>query len=163
MKTGSPYPPQRSRGPTRPRLWQPVNPLVIPGWVLAVDVVLVVAACILTFVIKVPFVFVPAVVILVLFTAVATAAQRRRFLRLLEEHQGLICLRCHYPLSGLPSPGVCPECREPFEAGSLARIWGIWLQGIPRPGYGRWTEEQQIVLPTTKTARSGDRDTHGQN
>lgn len=163
MNTGSPYPPQRSRGPTRPRMWQPVNPLVIPGWVLAVDLVLVVAACILIFVIKVPFVFVPAVVIPVLFTAVATAAQRRRFLRLLEEHQGLICLRCHYPLSGLPSPGVCPECREQFEAGSLARIWGIWLRGVTGPLDAPEAAKAEIISTATPPAPSGGRDAHGQN
>jgi hypothetical protein len=144
-------------------LWQPVNPLVIPGWVLAVDLVLVVAACILIFVIKVPFAFVPAVVIPVLFTAVATVAQRRWFLSCSKSTRASSAFDATIPSAACRRPGVCPECREQFEAGSLARIWGIWLRGVTGPLDAPEAAKAEIISTATPPAPSGGRDADGQN
>jgi len=47
----------------------------------------------------------------------------------LRPHGGLICLRCHYPLTSLPPEGRCPECGLEFEAADVVRRWSWAYKG----------------------------------
>jgi hypothetical protein len=35
----------------------------------------------------------------------------------------LVCPHCGYPLAGLPSTGLCPECSRGYTASELERLW----------------------------------------
>ena len=47
----------------------------------------------------------------------------RRVKRRVLEHRGLICTACLFPLDGLASGGVCPECGTAYDFESTAEAW----------------------------------------
>jgi hypothetical protein len=108
-----------------------------PNWMLPVGIVMIGAATIAYSTLRLPGVGFVMLVVSIFGAGLVLEARRRRFRRWLERMDGLVCLRCHYPLGGLPSPGVCPECREPYEHGSLQRIWKLWQIGQRDPDEDR--------------------------
>ncbi len=48
---------------------------------------------------------------------------KRRVARVVKASDGRACWHCVYDLSGLPTPGVCPECGRPYEHDELRRRW----------------------------------------
>jgi hypothetical protein len=62
---------------------------------------------------------------------------RQRSIRYLKAHECLVCLTCRYPLSGVQSPGVCPECGAPFNTSATIIGWRRTypdLRGWPMSG-----------------------------
>ncbi|MFN0012708.1 MAG: hypothetical protein ACKVS8_13810 [Phycisphaerales bacterium] len=67
----------------------------------------------------------------VLFTAlgmgigivVIGAAESTRLTSRVRIARGRVCVKCHYTLAGLPAPGTCPECGEPFPEDGHAARW----------------------------------------
>ena len=45
-------------------------------------------------------------------------------------HGRFLCLNCHYPLTGLPNAGRCPECNYEYERATNERRWRSWEEGI---------------------------------
>lgn len=52
---------------------------------------------------------------------------RGRYRRFLIDHSWLICLRCGYVLTGLPSHHRCPECDLRFNSTELKKTWRSWI------------------------------------
>ena len=50
--------------------------------------------------------------------------------KLIRAHGRFLCLNCHYPLTGLPDTGHCPECEYPYERSTNERRWKSWEEGI---------------------------------
>jgi hypothetical protein len=50
-------------------------------------------------------------------------ARRSGAERMLREHQGFVCLFCHYPLTNLPDEGRCPECGTEYTRAETVEIW----------------------------------------
>jgi hypothetical protein len=48
---------------------------------------------------------------------------RRRSVRYLKAQNCQVCLTCRYPLQGIQSPGVCPECGVPFNTYATVIAW----------------------------------------
>lgn len=49
------------------------------------------------------------------------------------------CLRCGYPLEGIPAPGVCPECGLEFADGASTLVLaGVARSGSSGPAWRRW-------------------------
>lgn len=53
----------------------------------------------------------------------AMTIQSTRMSRTVRSVEGLACERCLHDLRGTPTPGACPECGTPFEAGALREKW----------------------------------------
>ncbi len=49
--------------------------------------------------------------------------QKRRWRRKILTLNYEACLRCAYPLRGLPPKHVCPECGEPYDIQDVRRSW----------------------------------------
>jgi hypothetical protein len=70
----------------------------------------------------------PLVVVLPQFLVIGIIAfiyqrAKRRVNRVVKASDGRACWYCVYDLSGLPSPGVCPECGRLYEHDDLRRRW----------------------------------------
>ena len=55
--------------------------------------------------------------------AVSVGVHDRRLVRRVRAARGRLCVRCHYTLAGLPAPGACPECGEPYPEDGHASRW----------------------------------------
>ena len=53
-----------------------------------------------------------------------------RMRKLIRTHGRFLCLNCHYPLTGLPEIGHCPECNYPYERAVNERRWRSWEEAI---------------------------------
>ena len=61
--------------------------------------------------------------------AIATVASVllvRSIRKKVRRHDGEVCVRCVYALSGLPAPGVCPECGTSFPSDRHRSMWKGW-------------------------------------
>lgn len=47
----------------------------------------------------------------------------RRLKRRLRQADGHLCPMCAYDLSGVATPGSCPECGTPFDAQKIRQAW----------------------------------------
>lgn len=120
-----------SHAPTKPsdgspRLWAPNSPFRTPILLWVAEFALFLAAMWLIFRIGYPLLMIPLFIAQACAGSLLVYHRSRSFLRLLRRHEHLLCLRCHYPLSGIGRQGVCPGCREPYEHDSLQRIWKHW-------------------------------------
>lgn len=52
----------------------------------------------------------------------------RRARRLIVKHKCELCMRCKYPLTGLPEQGSCPECGEPYTIEEARRHWAKFVK-----------------------------------
>ena len=59
------------------------------------------------------------------FAPLRARVVRRAVARVLSPHQGLVCLRCHYPLTRCPSVGQCPECGTLYTQAGVVEQWRI--------------------------------------
>ena len=52
---------------------------------------------------------------------------RKRYRRLIDEHDGLLCERCAYPIGSIPHDETgfvhCPECGQAVCKGEVAKMW----------------------------------------
>lgn len=56
--------------------------------------------------------------------------QVNRVRRLIRAHGRFMCLSCHYPLTGLPDAGRCPECDLPYERATTEKRWLEWERTV---------------------------------
>jgi hypothetical protein len=63
-------------------------------------------------------------------TAMSAAWARTHLDRMLADRKFLICTRCQYSLTGLPSPGTCPECGAQFDADQVRVFWTSYLDAM---------------------------------
>ncbi|MBL8990377.1 MAG: hypothetical protein JNJ48_02220 [Phycisphaerae bacterium] len=57
------------------------------------------------------------------FCLVRGLVLRRRLARACAAADHLLCTRCFHPLTGLDSPGRCPECGQPAEPRQVRETW----------------------------------------
>lgn len=63
------------------------------------------------------------VIVMAIVRPLARARYRKASRRLLVPAGGFVCLKCHYPLTGQPDEGECPECGMPYIRYHTVRTW----------------------------------------
>ena len=74
---------------------------------------------------------------------IVETVQTRRWRRRLMDLDYEACLNCAYPLKGLPSKHMCPECGAPYSLNHVKAMWVACLypkepQRKPRKKRNRW-------------------------
>lgn len=77
-----------------------------------------------------PYITVPVFIMNLLLMGVGPVVTIRLLSRirtsvdaLLEPHQGFVCPRCHYPLTGCPDEDQCPECGTLYTRAEVIDLW----------------------------------------
>lgn len=111
--------------PVREKTWAPpIRPVGLVG----LTPIIVLATIGLYFLLGgPPSIYLPLTIIAAVFTWLLWLfAPVLRLKRALKKHGRFLCIRCFYPLRGLPDTGLCPECAEPYTRDQLARLWRNW-------------------------------------
>lgn len=64
-----------------------------------------------------------AVIVAGIHWPLARARYFREARNVLVPHRGFVCLTCHYPLTGNPDEGVCPECGTAYRRDHTVWVW----------------------------------------
>jgi hypothetical protein len=77
-----------------------------------------------------PLVMVGIAVAIILGIASYWLLRLHQVRKLIRAHGRFLCLNCHYPLTGLPDTGRCPECDEPYDRHTNERRWRSWEETV---------------------------------